>query len=46
MYAFRKLEILYYLGFHKYLEEADSDFIDLEFIDTYHELEVYVTIRN
>ena len=38
MYAFMKLIILYYLGFHKYLEETGYDFFDLEFIDLYHEL--------
>ena len=35
MYAFTKLEILDYLGFYKYLEEAGYDFIDLEFIYIY-----------
>ena len=46
MYAFMKPEILDYLGFHKYLEEAQYDFTDLEFIDIYHELEVYLTIKS
>ena len=38
MYAFTKLEILDYLGFHKHLEEAGYDFIDLEFFGVYNEL--------
>ena len=41
MFAFMKLEILDYFGFHKYLEETDYDYIDLEFIGIYQELEVY-----
>ena len=40
-YSFEKLAILHYLGFSKHLTE-----IDLDFIDTYHELEIYVTIIN
>ena len=46
MYAFMKLIILDYLGFHKYLEETGYDFFDLEFIDIYHELEVYTANKN
>ena len=34
-YSFEKLGILHYLGFSKHLRE-----IDLDFIDTYHELEI------
>ena len=45
-YTLAKLKILDYLGFHKYLEEAGCDFIDLEFIGVYNELEVYITIKN
>ena len=33
MYAFAKLKILGYSGFHKCLEETGYNFIDLEFID-------------
>ena len=40
-----KLEILDYLGFHKYLKEAGYDFIDLEFINMYNELEVYIAVK-
>ena len=46
MYAFMKLIILDYLGFHKYLEETGYDFFDLEFIDIYHELEVHTANKN
>ena len=46
MYALMKLIILDYLGFHKYLEETGYDFFYLEFIDIYHELEVYTTNKN
>ena len=46
MYAFIKLKILDYLKFHLYLEETGYDCFDLEFNDIYHELEVYVTIKN
>ena len=38
MYALTQLEILDYLGFHKHLEEAGYDFIDLEFFGVYNEL--------
>ena len=46
IYAFTKLKILDYLGFQKYLEETGYNFLDLEFIDKYHELELYITIKN
>ena len=46
MFAFIKLEILDYFGFHKYLKEAGYNFIDLEFINIYNELLVYITINN
>ena len=46
IYAFMKLKILDYLGFQKYLEETGYDFLDLEFINKYHELELYITIKN
>ena len=48
MCAFMKLEILDYLQFYEYLDEAGYDFIDLEFIDIhiYDELKVYVAIKN
>ena len=45
-YTLTKLKILDYLEFHKYLEEAGYDFIDLEFIGVCNELEVYITIKN
>ena len=45
MYAFMKLEILDYLGFHKYWEKAGYEFIDLEFIDIYYKLEVCIIIK-
>ena len=38
-YSFKKLGILHYLGFFKHLAEID-------FIDTYHELEVYIAIKD
>ena len=46
IYAFMKLKILDYLGFQKYLEETGYNFLDLEFIDKYHELELHITIKN
>ena len=40
-YFFNKLRIWHYLGFFKHLTEIDSDFID-----TYHELEVFIAIKD
>ena len=40
-YFLKKLRILHYLGFFKHLTEIDSDFID-----TYHELKVYIAIKD
>ena len=40
-YSFKKLGVLHHLGFSKDLRE-----IDLNFIDTYHELEVYTIVKN
>ena len=39
-YSFKNIEILHYLGFFKQLTEVDSDFVE-----TYDELEVYITIK-
>ena len=44
MYA--KLKILDYLGFHKYLEQTVYDFGNLECIDIYNEIEVYIATKN
>ena len=46
MYAIAKLKILDYLGFHKYLEQTGYDFGNLEFIDIYNEIEVYIATKN
>ena len=46
MYAFTLLKVLDYLGFHKYLVETGYDFLDLEFIDIYDEIEVYIATKN
>ena len=40
-YSFKSLGILHCLEFFRYLTEIDSDFID-----TYHELEVYIAIKD
>ena len=41
MYAFLKLVTFGYSGFHKYLEKAGYDFVDLGwFIDIYNQVEV------
>ena len=40
-YSFKNLGILHCLEFFRYLTEIDSDFID-----TYHELEVYIAIKD
>ena len=39
-YSFKKLGILHYLGFFKHLTE-----IDLDLVDTYHELKLYIVIK-
>ena len=39
-YSFRKLGILHYLGFFKHLTETD-----LDFVDAYHGLKVYIAIK-
>ena len=40
-YFLKKIGILHYLGFLNHLTEIDSDFVD-----TYHELEVYTAIKD
>ena len=40
-YSFKKLGILHYLGFCKYLTEIDSDFVD-----AYYALKVYIAIKD
>ena len=40
-YSFKKLGILHYLGFFKHLTKIYSDFVDI-----YHELKVYITIKH
>ena len=40
-YSFKKSGILHYLRFFKHLTEIDSDFVDI-----YHELEIYIAIKD